>query len=599
MSKIKVMDELLANKIAAGEVVERVVSIVKELIENSIDAKSSEIIIELKESGLREIKITDNGVGMDKTDAHNAFLRHATSKLYDEDDLFNINSLGFRGEALPSIASVSEVELRTCYQNEDVGTYLHIKGGKIIDEDNIASRVGTSFKIYNLFYNTPARLKHLSSSYAELAQVIEYVDKIALSYPEIRFKLVNDERELLNTSGNGNLLKVINSIYGLEITKKMIAINGSNNDYEISGYISLPEVTRASKNHMTTLVNGRVIKNSYLYRIINEAYSNFKEDSRYPVCVIKIECDPRLLDVNIHPSKLDIKFSNFDELTKLVKEIVSKSLADKLLIPSIPVSRGVEEVKYENLTLDIDRNNLVKEDNSEYKSRLEKLVNFNNEEENLEDITNMEEDNRISDIKVITEEKKLPELYPVGLLLGTYIVCENELGIYLIDQHAAKERVNYEKVSYQLSHPNKNTVSPLVPIVIELPKNEYLIIKENNNILEDMGIELEEFGVSSFRVLSHPTWFTEGKEEEIMKGIIELIISREKDFSLEKFRDSLAKMVSCKMSIKANTYIDKPSMESLINDLRKCKNPYNCPHGRPAIIHFSKYELEKMFKRSI
>ena len=599
MSKIKVMDELLANKIAAGEVVERVVSIVKELIENSIDAKSSEIIIELKESGLREIKITDNGVGMDKTDAHNAFLRHATSKLYDEDDLFNINSLGFRGEALPSIASVSEVELRTCYQNEDVGTYLHIKGGKIIDEDNIASRVGTSFKIYNLFYNTPARLKHLSSSYAELAQVIEYVDKIALSYPEIRFKLVNDERELLNTSGNGNLLKVINSIYGLEITKKMIAINGSNNDYEISGYISLPEVTRASKNHMTTLVNGRVIKNSYLYRIINEAYSNFKEDSRYPVCVIKIECDPRLLDVNIHPSKLDIKFSNFDELTKLVKEIVNKSLADKLLIPSIPVSRGVEEVKYENLTLDIDRNNLVKEDNSEYKSRLEKLVNFNSEEENLEDITNMEEDNRVSDIKVITEEKKLPELYPVGLLLGTYIVCENELGIYLIDQHAAKERVNYEKVSYQLSHPNKNTVSPLVPIVIELPKNEYLIIKENNNILEDMGIELEEFGVSSFRVLSHPTWFTEGKEEEIMKGIIELIISREKDFSLEKFRDSLAKMVSCKMSIKANTYIDKPSMESLINDLRKCKNPYNCPHGRPAIIHFSIYELEKMFKRSI
>lgn len=599
MSKIKVMDELLANKIAAGEVVERVVSIVKELIENSIDAKSSEIIIELKESGLREIKITDNGVGMDKADAHNAFLRHATSKLYDEDDLFNINSLGFRGEALPSIASVSEVELRTCYQNEDVGTYLHIKGGKIIDEDNIASRVGTSFKIYNLFYNTPARLKHLSSSYAELAQVIEYVDKIALSYPEIRFKLVNDERELLNTSGNGNLLKVINSIYGLEITKKMIAINGSNNDYEISGYISLPEVTRASKNHMTTLVNGRVIKNSYLYRIINEAYSNFKEDSRYPVCVIKIECDPRLLDVNIHPSKLDIKFSNFDELTKLVKEIVSKSLADKLLIPSIPVSRGVEEVKYENLTLDIDRNNLVKEENSEYKSRLEKLVNFNNEVENLEDITNMEEDNRVSDIKVITEEKKLPELYPVGLLLGTYIVCENEQGIYLIDQHAAKERVNYEKVSYQLSHPNKNTVSPLVPIVIELPKNEYLIIKENNNILEDMGIELEEFGVSSFRVLSHPTWFTEGKEEEIMKGIIELIISREKDFSLEKFRDSLAKMVSCKMSIKANTYIDKPSMESLINDLRKCKNPYNCPHGRPAIIHFSIYELEKMFKRSI
>ena len=620
MSKIRVMDEILANKIAAGEVVERIVSIVKELVENSIDAKSDEIKIELKESGLREVKITDNGIGMDNMDAHNAFLRHATSKIYNDDDLFNINSLGFRGEALPSIASISDVELRTCYKDNEVGTYIHIKGGKIIEEGNSDGRIGTSFRITNLFYNTPARLKHLASSYSELSNVVDYVNKIALSYPDIKFKLVNDGKELLNTDGSGNILKVIKNIYGLDVTKRMIKVNGTNDDYSIDGYISLPEVTRSSKNHITTIVNGRVVKNSTLYRSINDAYSNYKEDTRYPICVLLIDTDPRLLDVNIHPSKLDIKFSNFDELNNLIREIIDKSLKDKLLIPSISVSNNSSNnsLKYENLKIDIDRNNLIKEDNTEYKSKLSDLINFKNDtdneidniididdvsgkdinNENRDDIDNTEElDN--SEVVVVDDSNKLPELYPVGLLHGTYIVCENELGIYLIDQHAAKERINYEKMSYELSHPNGNTISPLVSIVIELPMNEYLILKENIDILNGLGIEIEEFGTNSFRVISHPTWFITGKEEEMVRKIIELILVKEKNFSLEKFNDNLAKMVSCKMSIKANTYIDKPSMESLINDLRKCKNPYNCPHGRPSIIHFSKYELEKMFKRSI
>ena len=595
MSVIKVMDDILANKIAAGEVVERVVSIVKELIENSIDAKSNDIVIELKESGLREIKITDNGIGMDKVDAKLAFQRHATSKVYDDDDLFNIHSLGFRGEALPSIASVSEVELKTCYKDSELGTYIHIKGGKILEESSISSRTGTTFKITNLFYNTPARLKHLTSSYAELANVIEYVDKIALSYPLIRFKLINDDKVIRETSGTGNLLKVIHSIYNLDITKKMVKVESSNNDYTLSGYISLPEVTRSNKSHMTTIVNGRVVKNTTLYRTINEAYSNFKEDTRYPICVLLIECDPSLLDVNIHPSKLDIKFSNFDELNNLIKTTIINSLKDKLLIPSINIVKESPQTNYQNLTLNIEREEHFKisEDNS-FKEKLTNLVNFNNQDEIPEELYD-----EISEVKTVEESQKLPELYPVGLLLGTYIVCENEQGIYLIDQHAAKERVNYEKVSYELSHPSGNTVSPLIPIVIELPKNEYLIIKENIDLLKSLNIEIEEFGISSFRVLSHPTWFKTGYEEETMNKIIELILTKEKDFSLEKFNDNLAKTVSCKMSIKANTYIDKPSMESLINDLRKCKNPYNCPHGRPAIIHFSIYELEKMFKRSI
>jgi len=603
VANIRVMDEILANKIAAGEVVERIVSIVKELVENSIDAKSDEIKIELVESGLREIKITDNGIGMDSLDAKNAFLRHATSKIYNDDDLFNICSLGFRGEALPSIASVSEVELRTCHKDNEVGTYIHIKGGKILEECSSDGRVGTSFKITNLFYNTPARLKHLASSYSELSNVVDYVNKIALSYPDIKFRLVNDGKELLNTDGSGNILKVIKNIYGLDVTKRMIEVTGSNDDYSIHGYISLPEVTRSNRNNMTTIVNGRVVKNSTLYRSINDAYSNYKEDTRYPVCVLIIDTDPRLLDVNIHPSKLDIKFSNFEELNNLIKDIIGNALRNKMLIPSISVSESVPSKKYKNLTIDIDRNNIVKEDNIEYKNKLEDLINFKNIDSNndLDLIENTESiDEEESLVKeIVDDSKKLPELYPVGLLHGTYIVCENEKGIYLIDQHAAKERINYEKISYVLSHPGGNTISPIVPIVIELPMNEYLVLKENMDILDKLNITIEEFGATSFRVVSHPTWFISGKEEEIVKQIIEMILIKEKNFSLEKFNDNLAKMVSCKMSIKANTYIDKPSMESLINDLRKCNNPFNCPHGRPSIIHFSIYELEKMFKRSI
>ena len=593
MSKIKVMDEHLANKIAAGEVVEKIVSVVKELVENAIDAGSSEITIELKESGLREIKITDNGIGMEHDDVLLAFERHATSKIYDDDDLFNINTLGFRGEALPSIASISEVEVKTCYKDSEIGTYLHIKGGKLLSEESIAANQGTSFKITNLFYNTPARLKHLSSSYAELANVIDYINKIALSYTNIRFRLLNDDKELLSTTGSNNLLKVINSIYGINIAKKMIPINGENDDYHISGYISLPEVTRSSKNHMTTIVNGRVVRNSILYKSINEAYSNYKEDSRYPICVILIETDPSLLDVNIHPSKLDIRFSNFDELNNLIKGTIDGAIKEKMLIPNISLTEE-EMPKYTHMTLNIERTN--SEENNDYKNKLEELINYSVKEDN--NIYSNTEQIQSETIDIIDNEK-LPELYPVALLLGTYIVCENNEGIYLIDQHAAKERCNYEKVSYELAHPNGNTISPIVPIVIELPQNEILSLKENENIFDSLNIKYEEFGTSSIRIISHPTWFTEGKEEQIIRQIIEMILNKGHDFTIEKFRDNLAKMVACKMSIKGNTFIDKPSMESLINDLRKCKNPYNCPHGRPAIIHFSIYELEKMFHRSI
>lgn len=600
MSKIRVMSELLSNKIAAGEVVEKVVSIVKELVENSVDAHATSIKVDLKEAGLREIVVTDNGIGMEKEDALLAFQRHATSKLYTDDDLFSINSLGFRGEALPSIAAVSEVVLKTC--QDEIGTLVHIKGGSVLESKPSESRIGTQITVTNLFYNTPARLKHLSSPYAELANVIEYVNKMALSYPNIKFRLTNDERELLNTDGSGNLLKVIKSIYGLDIAKKMLEINTSNDDYEVSGYISLPEVNRSSRNHMTVLVNGRVVRNQVLNKVINDSYSSFKEDTRYPIVVIKINTDPSLIDVNIHPSKQDIKFSNFEDLKNLISTAIVDTIKTKLLIPKIEVKEETPSISYENLTLNLERDIVSDTSSIENKERLTNLVNFNYESNNELDKEVLEVEQRTNEtpyIEEITEEKKLPELYPIGLALGTYIICENEKGIYLIDQHAAEERVNYERNSYLLSHPNNDVISPLVPIIIELPINEFITIKENVGILEKLNIEIEEFGSSSFRVVSHPTWFPQGHEEEIIRRILEEIKDKGKDFNLAKFNDNLAKLISCKMSVKANTRITKEAQEEIINKLRKCNNPFNCPHGRPTIIHFTIYELEKMFKRSI
>ncbi len=583
MSKIKIMDEILANKIAAGEVVERCASVVKELVENSIDANSSEIKIELKEAGTSLIKVTDNGIGMDKEDAILSFNRHATSKIKDESDLYNINTLGFRGEALASIASVSNVVLKT--SQGEIGTLVNIKGGKIIKVENTEARKGTIFEITELFYNTPARLKHLKSLYTELASITDYVNKIALSHPEIRFTLINNGNTILKTDGSNNLLKTISSIYGMDVARKMLEINNEDDDYIISGFISLPEVNRAGRNHIITLVNGRVVRNQELNRIINYSYHSYKPDNRYPIVVINIELDPSLVDVNIHPTKMDIKFSKLEELLDLVKKTIVNKLNRQTLIPVIeqPIndfdteliveekleiiepkeelneSPKIEKTKYEEITLDFD--NQIKEEEPKY-------------------------------------EERLPLLYPIGLVHGTYIVCQNEIGMYLIDQHAAKERVNYELFLDKLSNPVKDKIPLLLPLTIELSNNEYIILKENFDFLNNMGFDIEEFGINSVIIKSHPIWLTKGFEDLQIRKIIEAVIHKEKDFDLAKFNDHLSATLACKASIKANTNLSINEMEELINELRKCHNPFNCPHGRPTIITFTKYELEKMFKRS-
>lgn len=569
MNKIRIMDEILSNKIAAGEVVEKCVSIVKELVENSIDAGSKKIKIDLIESGVKEIKVTDDGSGMSKEDASLAFLRHATSKLYSEDDLYRINSLGFRGEALPSIASVSDVTLKT--STGGVGTSINIKGGKLISEEKSEARKGTTITVKNLFYNTPARLKHLSSLYSELASIMEFVNKIALSNPNISFSLSNDNKNILYTDGSNNLLKVINEIYGLDVTKKMIEINCENDDYEINGYISYPEVTKSNRNHIITFVNKRIVKNLELTRVINDSYHTYKPEDKYPIVVLNITVDSSLIDVNIHPTKQDIKFGKLNELKELISSEIKNKLKSIRFIPSVETKIDIQN-NYEELSIDFGN---IKEEFSINTIRKEEVNN------------------------VITNDiDKLPLLYPIGEIQGTYIVCQNEKGMYLIDQHAAKERINYEYYINIIGH-NTNTVSMLFPISIELPNNEYLIVKENINFIRELGFEIEEFGVSTFMIRSHPIWIPTNYEEEAIKKILDLIVVIEHDFSKDKFNEKLSITLSCKLSIKANENISIKEMESLIDDLRKCSNPYTCPHGRPTVIFYSYYELEKLFKRAM
>ena len=586
MSKIQVMNEDLANKIAAGEVVEKTMNVVKELVENSIDAKSTMIKVELIDSGVKEIKVIDDGIGMDKDDAVLAFSRHATSKLKSLDDLFNINSLGFRGEALPSIASVSNVTLKT--SDGKTGTMVELVGGVIKEIKSCDLKQGTTIIVKDLFYNTPVRLKYLKSLYTELANISDYLNKMALSYPNIKFILINNSKELLNTSGSGDLLKTILNIYGLVVANKMMFIENMNNDYKISGYISYPELTKSNRGSITLLVNNRVVRNNEIIKAILEAYHTYIPKDRYPYIVLNIEVDPFLVDVNVHPTKMEVKFSKQDSLLNLIMETISNKLSKKTLIPKV-INENVEDNYYQD---DLNVNNdlfnspeIVKEDKKE-NNKLEELTFDFSIQEEKETYEEFPEDSRIKD------------MYPIGIVHGTYIICENPNGMFIIDQHAAAERINYEKYYHALSTHSKNTIDVLVPYKIELPANEYLILSKNFNILDNLGFKYEEFGTNTLIIRTHPTWIPKYAPLEAIKKIIDIIIMNE-DFDEDKFNEKVSITLACKMSIKAGDVITMPDMIYLINELRHTKNPFTCPHGRPTIIAYTKYDLEKLFKRAM
>ena len=602
MSKIHVMDEILANKIAAGEVVEKCMNVVKELVENSIDAKSTEISIKLIDSGVKEIEVSDNGIGMDEDDAKMAFMRHATSKLKNLDDLFNIESLGFRGEALPSIASVSNVRLKTSDGNK--GTLLTLNGGKDLRVERSDLQKGTTITVSDLFYNTPVRLKYLKNLYVELAHIVEYINKMALSYPDIKFTLINNDKVLLQTDGNGDLLKVIYQIYGIDITKKMIPISGENDDYYINGFISYPEVTKGNRNSITTLVNGRVIKNNELNKCIVDCYHTYIHKDRYPVIVLNIDVDPILIDINIHPTKMDIKFSKMDSLKELVIELLTKRLEELTLIPEVSVrdSYSVSEVhrqittkeKYEEEQIELKDDTKYEEMQLDFEVQEEKKEIEIKEKQDLEENLPFEIEEEEKETPKVSRIKKM---IPRGVVLMTYIVAENEDGMYLIDQHAAAERINYEKILKQLNE-EPIIIDLLIPIKIELRPDEFILAKDRFNLLEKYGFNVSEFGFNTIIIRSHPAWISEDKAEDVICKVVDIIIEKG-SFDFDQFVWRLAATTACRMSVMANTYISPEEQEWILENIRYCDNPFTCPHGRPTIITYTRYELERLFKRQL
>ncbi|WHY88172.1 DNA mismatch repair endonuclease MutL [Neobacillus novalis] len=642
MRKIIQLDDALSNKIAAGEVVERPASVVKELVENAIDAGSTVIEIEVEEAGLAKIRITDNGYGIDEEDVLIAFQRHATSKIKDENDLFRIRTLGFRGEALPSVASVSRLEMKTS-TGEGAGNRVVIEGGKVETFEKASSRRGTDITITDLFFNTPARLKYMKTIHTELGNITDVVNRLALSHPEVAFRLIHNERKLLQTNGNGDVRQVLASIYGMAIAKQLIPITGNSLDYKISGFASMPEITRASRNYISTMINGRFIKNYPLAKAIQEGYHTLLPIGRFPIVLLNIEMDPLLVDVNVHPSKMEVRISKEAELNELVTTIIKEAFKSKILIPTAYTQAKKEAPKSEQTSLELDeRTNDYQEIRREWPVGPQKVqetqtvpevpqtvketqtfskVPFAHipvrsetaaEAETWESATSIfntpesstyEQQVDFNENKIIESsddndqmESRVPRLYPIGQMHGTYIFAQNENGLYIIDQHAAQERLKYEYFREKVGRVQSELQEMLVPLTFEYSTDEYLKITEHQHELEKVGVFLEEFGMNSFIVRSHPQWLPKGEEKQIIEDMIEQLLAMKK-VDIKKLREEAAIMMSCKASIKANRHLRNDEIQALLDDLRKASDPFTCPHGRPIIVHYSVYEMEKMFKR--
>ncbi len=602
MGNIKVMSDDLSNKIAAGEVVERPLSVVKELVENSIDAHSSKIYITLKNSGIDYINVVDDGCGMDKADALLCFDRHTSSKLTNEEMLFKIATLGFRGEALSSIAAVSKVVLETCDGVDS--TLLEVEYGKITKESSTAFRSGSSFIVTNLFHNTPARLKYINNLYSELAKIISYVSKCALANPGISFKLMNDGKEIISTAGSDNMLKTVRDIYTIEISKKLVELECSNEDTKVTMYAAKPDFQRSNKNYINVFVNKRVVNCPTIIKAVIEQYSKYMPRNRYPFCIINITIDPQLIDVNIHPNKYEIKFSKHQEVVALIAREVEQFLSNENHI--VDVKREavkVEETSQQEIKL--ERSDAVEQLFQSYldKPKNNDTIVSESSEDNYEVVRNVEvgSDSPINNEVPIVEEKPEPiqnsRYYePIGQFSGTYILAQSSDELILIDQHAAVERINYEKNQKLIQNQTYAVTDLLVPLTFTFSKSEALLISDNLQKLEDLQIDVSEFGDTDFAVRAIPSWIETGSENEMLEMIFERLLNNE-SIAILDLKDDAIELMSCKESLKANSKLSTQEMEYIIDNIFKCDNPYHCPHGRPVIVKLTLKEIEKMFKR--
>ena len=643
MGKIKELETSLANKIAAGEVVERPSSVVKELLENAIDAQATEINIEVEQSGVSSIRVVDNGTGIAQEDLGLVFHRHATSKIVADDDLFHIRTLGFRGEALASISSVAKVTLKTCTDNEN-GHEIYAEDGKIIHQKPAKAKKGTDIQVDSLFYNTPARLKYIKSLYTELGKITDIVNRMAMSHPEIRISLVSDGKKLLSTNGSGRTNEVMAEIYGMKVAKDLVHISGDTSDYHLEGFVAKPEHSRSNKHYISIFINGRYIKNFVLNKAILEGYHTLLTIGRFPICYINIQMDPILVDVNVHPTKLEVRLSKEDQLYDLIVTKIREAFKDKILIPQNDLNHApkknkvletfeqqkinfekqqsqigetsapyVHDQKDKNHDVESHKNNLDSTsstnnestevsnelhnhiDDSYLQSQKEVLFDMEQNTSNEYEILN-QQSNDIKGTVSQTPHRRVPYMEIVGQVHGTYIIAQNENGMFMIDQHAAQERIKYEYFREKIGEVTNEVQNLLIPLTFHFSKDEQMIIDQYKDELDKVGVHLEHFGGHDYIVNSYPVWFPKEEAEEIIKDMIELVL-KHKSVDVKKIREDAAIMMSCKKSIKANHYLKNNEMADLIDQLREAEDPFTCPHGSPFIINFSNYELEKLFKR--
>ncbi|MGK9043924.1 DNA mismatch repair endonuclease MutL [Mammaliicoccus vitulinus] len=669
MGKIKELELSLANKIAAGEVVERPASVVKELLENAIDAQATQIDITIKESGIQSIRVVDNGTGIEEEDIDKAFGRHATSKINNDYDLFHIRTLGFRGEALASISSVSRVTMKTCTDGM-LGHEVQVENGEIIKRQPARAKKGTDILVKDLFYNTPARLKYVKSLYTELGKITDIVNRMAMSHPNISFTLVSDDKTVLSTNGSGKTNEVMAEIYGMKIAKDLVEIKGETDDYVMSGFVCKPEHTRSNRHYISIFINGRYIKNFVLNKAIIEGYHTLLPIGRYPIAYINIEMDPILVDVNVHPTKLEVRLSKEQLLYDLINNKIKQAFRGMSLIPDTSLDhhkpkKSQKEI-FEQQKLDFearkkqepinplpqmnedrvvpsndidkltendtkqkssnnvssqqwqfknkkDHHSVIQEDvaapvehdvmqsNVEHTDIEEKEMNHeaNDVIENEQFIDSGDRTDNANDIDV--QESKLdtprvPYMEVVGQVHGTYIIAQNDTGMFMIDQHAAQERIKYEFFKEKIGEVTNETQSLLLPLTFNFSRDEHMIIEKYLHPLEEAGIFLETIGHHDYMVSEYPVWLPHVDAEEIIKDMIDYVLKHEK-VDIKKLREDAAIMMSCKKSIKANHYLRNHEMSHLIDELRETTDPFTCPHGRPIIIELTTYELEKLFKR--
>ncbi len=605
MGKIHQLDTQTANMIAAGEVVERPMGVVKELVENAIDAGSTRITVSVIDGGMTKITVRDNGCGMDSEDALNAFKRHATSKIHGQNDLFDIHTLGFRGEALPSIASVSQVTLTTSDGKD--ATRVKIEYGELKNASNYPCDEGTEISVEGLFYRTPARLKHLKSGSYENSLIQDVIVKFAFSYPEIAFTFISNDRTSFHTTGKGNLLEVIYQAWGREAGENAIPVEFKDFDYEVKGYIVKPSITRVSRNCMHIFLNGRMVRTFRLYKAVLDGYEDFIVKGRNPLIVLDIDMDPQLLDVNVHPSKWEVRISKENQLEYLLKDNIRNALKTTILAPKAEMKAAMEKVA-EPIFFDTNSalvtpfvQKTVEKVENEVEEKVTEKVEEKIEVSNIQEIPSVIETPKQEEPVQVVQEKqivqeRLPEMTVIGQLHEKFILCATEKGLAILDQHACQERVHYEEILAKLEETTPIMIDLLIPISILAGSDLVERVEEINESIRDLHFSFEPFGRDTLLVRRVPAWMKEIEEERFLQDVIDNF-KNDRESKYARMEKKKIATMACHSSIRFNRTLTMDEMKEVVKQLYKCQNPYHCPHGRPTLIILDEKELTKEFLR--